>query len=124
MIYIRATTHSEREVPPLVRIYQYSDSDDELILEHSAATVHEKIGKGLKVNVNEVMLLYCHYIVQSMRAAAVDKNIKVLGADQAMVRVTETPRLIVFDAVVDGQRKVIALRELIPPTGYAMAARS
>jgi urease gamma subunit len=123
MIYIRAAAHSESDVPPIVRIYQYSDGDDELILEHSAAMVQEKLGKGLKVNVNEAMLLYCYHVMQGMRAGAVDENTKVLAADQAMVGVAETLRTIVLDAVVDGRRKVITLKEPIPPTGYAMAAR-
>ena len=68
MIYIRATAHGEPDMPPLVRVYQYSDDDDELILEHSAAMVHEKLGRGLKVNVNEAMLLYCHHVVRGVRA--------------------------------------------------------
>lgn len=122
MIYIRATAHGEPDVPPLVRVYQYSDGDDELILEHSAAMVQEKLGKGLKVNVNEAMLLCCHQVVRSMRQGAVDKNARILAAEQAMVGVAETLRVIMLDAVVDGRRQVITLKEPIPPTGYAMAA--
>ena len=126
MIYIRATAHGELDVPPMVRVYQYSDGDDELILEHSTAMVQEKLGRGLKINVNEAMLLYCHHITREMRAKkraeAIEKNVKnVLVADQVMVGVPETLRIIMLDAVVDGRREVITLREALPSAGYIMA---
>ena len=125
MIYIRATAHGEPDVPPLVRVYQYSDDGDELILEHSAAMVLEKLGKNLKVNVNEAMLLYCHHIVRGIRekkrADAIEKSAKnVLVAGQVMVGVPETLRTISLDAIVDVRREIIMLREPLPSAGYAM----
>jgi urease gamma subunit len=127
-IYIRATAHGEPDTPPLVRVYQYSDRDgDELIiLEHSAAMVQEKLGKGMKVNVNEALILYCRHVATSMRAkkraSVIEKSARnVLVADQVMVGVPETLRTIALDAVVDGRREVIILKEPIPSAGYVMA---
>ncbi|MEO9295073.1 MAG: urease subunit gamma [Nitrososphaera sp.] len=128
MIYIRATAYGEPDASPLVKVYQYSDSGDELILEHSAAMVQEKLGKGMKVNVNEAMLLYCHHVASAMRAKkvaeAIEKSAKrVLAPEQVMVGVPETLRTISLDAIVDGRRALIRLDELIPSAGYIMTRR-
>lgn len=126
MIYIRVTAHGEPDAPPLVRVYQYVDSDDKLILQHSAGAVREKLGKGMKVNINEAILLYCQHVVAGMRAdkraAVIEKSARdVLAKEQAMVGVAETLRIVALDAVVDGRREMITLTEPIPPTGYIMA---
>jgi urease gamma subunit len=127
MIYIRTVARGEPEVPPLVKIYQYSDSTDELILKHSVGMVQEKLGKKMRINVNEAMLLYCNYIVGQMRAkkhaGTIEKDTKgILSAEQVMIGVPETLRTIRLDAIVDGRREWLTLKEPIPASKNMLVA--
>ncbi|MEM3160273.1 MAG: urease subunit gamma [Nitrososphaera sp.] len=127
MIYIKATARGEPDALPLARTFQYADKDDELILHHSVEMVKEKLLKNMKLNVNEALLLYAYFVTSQMRAkkhtGAIEKDAKaVLSAGQVMIGVPETLRTIAFDAVVDGRRDWVVLKEPIPSSGYIMAA--
>jgi urease subunit gamma len=127
MIYIKATVKGEPDAPPLTKVFQYSDDTDELILRHSVEMAKEKLEKNMKLNVNEALLLYAHHVATGMRAkrraGAIEKSAKqVLSPGQVLVGVPETLRFISFDAVVDGRREWVVLKEPIPALGYIMAA--
>jgi urease gamma subunit len=127
MIYIKATVKGEPDVPPLTRVFRYADKTDELILHHSVEMAREKLGKNMKLNVNEALLLYAYFVASEMRAekrvGMIEKNAKtILSSGQAMVGVPETLRVLVFDAVVDGRREWVVLRQPISASGYIMAA--
>jgi len=127
MIYIKATVKGEPDVPPVTRIFQYADETDELILHHSVEMVSEKLARNMKLNVNEVLLLYAYCVASEIRAkkraGTIERNAKkILSAGQVMVGVPETLRTIVLDAVVDGRREGVVLRQPIPASRYIMAA--
>lgn len=127
MIYIKATAKGEPDVPPLAKTFQYSDESDELILHHSVEMIREKLLKNMKLNVNEALLLYAYFVASQMRAkkraGTIEKDAKtVLSANQVMVGVPETLRTIAFEAVVDGRRDWVVLKEPVPASGYIMAA--
>jgi urease gamma subunit len=126
MIYIRVLAQGEPDAQPLARTFQYSDGTDELILRHSVEMVEEKLGKKMRINVNEALLLYCNYIAGRMRAkepaAAIEAGAgNLLSAEQVLIGVPETLRTVVLDAIVDGRRERIAMREPIQSRGYVMA---
>ncbi|MGI0020837.1 MAG: urease subunit gamma [Nitrososphaera sp.] len=128
MIYVKATIKGEQDVAPFTKVFQYSDETDELILYHSAEAVKERLGRQLKINVNEALLVYCHYVAIQVRAkkraGAIKKGAKdILSAAQVMIGVPETLRTIALDAIVDGRRAQVTLNQPIPATGYAMAAK-
>lgn len=127
MIYIKATAKGEQDALPLARTFQYSDESDELILQHSVEMIREKLLKNMKLNVNEALLLYAHFVASQIRAKkradVIEKDARtLLSAGQVMVGVPETLRTIAFDAVVDGRRDWVVLKELIHSSGYIMAA--
>ena len=127
MIYIKATVKGEPDTLPLARTFQYADEGDELILHHSVEMIKEKILKNMKLNVNEALLMYAYFVASEMRAkkraGAIEKDAKtLLSAGQVMVGVPETLRTIAFDAVVDGRREWVVIKEPIPASGYMMAA--
>ncbi len=127
MIYIKATVKGEPDAPPLTRVFQYSDETDELILRHSIGIAEEKLEKNMKLNVNEALLLYANHVALGVRAkkraGVIEKNARsLLSANQVLVGVPETFRFISFDAVVDGRREWVVLKEPIPASGYIMAA--
>ncbi|MGI0006259.1 MAG: urease subunit gamma [Nitrososphaera sp.] len=128
MIYVKAMVKGEPDVAPFTKVFQYSDETDELILYHSVEAAKEKLGRRLKINVNEALLVYCHYVATQMRAkkgaGAIEKGAKdVLHTAQVMVGVPETLRTIALDAIIDGRRVQVTLNQPIPATGYAMAAK-
>ena len=128
MIYVKATVKGEQDVAPFTKVFQYSDETDELILHHSVEAVKERLGRQLKINVNEALLVYCHYVAVQVRAkeraGTIKKGAKdVLHAEQVMIGVPETLRTIALDAIVEERRVQITLNQLMSATGYAMAAK-
>lgn len=129
MIYIKVTTTGERDAPPLTRIFQYTDENDELILHHSVEMARSKLGKNMQLNVNEALLLYVHHVASEVRvkkhAGVIEKSARsILSAGQVLVGVPETLRIIALDAVVEGRHEWIVLKEPIPISRYIMAAES
>jgi urease gamma subunit len=128
MIYVKATVKGEQDMALFTRVFQYSDETDELILHHSVEMVNEKLGKKGRINVNEALLAYCHYVASQLRegrrAGAIEKGAsKILSAEQVMIGVPETLRTIALDAIVDERRVQLTLNQPIAATGgYAMAA--
>lgn len=127
MIYIKAVAKGEPDAPALTRIFQYPDGTDELILHHSVEMAKEKLEKNMKLNVNEALLLYAYHVASGVRAkkraGVIEKSARqVLSAGQVLVGVPETLRTISFDAIVDGRREWVVLKQPIPAPGYIMAA--
>lgn len=128
MIYVKATVKGEQDVAPFTRVFHYSDKTDELILHHSAEAVKEKLGRQLKINVNEALLVYCHYVAIQVRAkkrfGAIEKGARdVLSVAQVMIGVPETLRTIVIDVIVDERRVQVMLNQPIQGAGYSLAAK-
>lgn len=128
MIYIKAIVKGEPDVPPFTKIFQYSDATDELILQHSVQAVKDKLDKGLKLNVNEALLLYAYLAATQLRAgksaSEIEENASLLlSPSQVMVGVPETLRTIRFDAIVDGKREWLTLKEPMQTSAYVMANR-
>jgi urease gamma subunit len=128
MIYIKATVKGEPDVPPFAKVFQYSDATDELILQHSVQAVKDKLGRNMKLNVNEALLLYAYLVATRLRAGKSASEIEddakmLLSPAQAMVGVPETLRTIRFDAIVDGRREWLTLKEPMQTSAYVMANR-
>ncbi|AIC15734.1 urease subunit gamma [Nitrososphaera viennensis] len=127
MIYIKAVAKGEPDAAPLAKFFQYIDSTDEVILQHSIEMVKDKIDKNLKLNVNEAFLLYAYFVANQMRAkkkaAEIEKDAKsLLSPGQVMIGVPETLRIVTFDAIVDGKREWVTLQEPMSVSSYVMAA--
>lgn len=128
MIYIKATVKGEPDAAPFAKVFQYSDATDELILQHSVQAVKDKLGKNGKLNVNEALLLYAYLVATQLRArkraAEIENDARaLLSPERVMIGVPETLRTVRFDAIVDGRREWITLREPIQTSAYVMANR-
>ncbi|MGI0005168.1 MAG: urease subunit gamma, partial [Nitrososphaera sp.] len=124
MIYMKATVKGEPDAAPFTKVFQYIDETDELILHHSVEMVREKLGKKMKINVNEALLVYCNYVAAQVRAkksvGAIEKEVSdVLSSEQVMIGVPETLRTIALDAIVDKTRVQVTLSHPVAATGYA-----
>ncbi|HET6641154.1 MAG TPA: urease subunit gamma [Nitrososphaeraceae archaeon] len=106
MIDIKVSVRGEIDTPPLVRVFQYPDKDEESIFFSAIASIKKKIGMGLKVNANESLAIFCAYVIEQMREHKSLDQIEIgaqdiLSSDQVMIGVPETLREMSFDVIVD-----------------------
>ena len=107
MIVVRATIKGEPDVPAFTKSFEYG-SDDEEIFFSSAAMVEEKLRCKMKLNANEALVMYCAYLVKSIRGGRRDDSIQlgakqILTASNTMIGVAETLHSIRFEAKVDNK---------------------
>ncbi|MCI0558635.1 MAG: urease subunit gamma [Nitrososphaera sp.] len=125
MIHVKAVVKGEPDVPLITRFFEYSTNDEELFFS-SASKIHEKLQRKLKINANEALLVYCSYIVNSIRAGQSSLEIKenapkVLSEKDVMIGVPETLRNITFSAKIDQRAtRRIELDRPIPTSSYAL----
>lgn len=118
MITVRTTVKGEPDVPAFTKLFEYGSADEEIFFS-SASMVEEKLRCGMKLNANEALILYCSHAIKSIRAAKSDQSIqddaaKILRADDAMIGVSETLRLLTLDVRVDNKpARTIILKEPI-----------
>jgi urease subunit gamma len=106
MIEIKVWVRGENDTPPLVKIFQYQDREEEYIFFNTVASIKKKIGMRLKINTNETLAIYCAYLIEQIRSyVSLDQIEKaaqsILSSDQVLIGVPETLREMSFDAIVD-----------------------
>jgi hypothetical protein len=68
MIYVKAIVKGEFDTQPFTQIFDYKDRTDEKIFYRSAEMIKEKIVRDAKINTNEVLVIFCVYVVNEIRA--------------------------------------------------------
>jgi len=113
MIQIRATVRGEPDAQPFIKVFDYGSSDEEIFFS-SSAMIREKLQRGMKINANEALIIYCDYAVEAIRAGVPESGIqkgatKVLSDDMTMIGVPETLQDITFEARIDSMpaRKIM-----------------
>ena len=106
MIDIRVLVRGEIDTPALVRLFQYPDKEEESIFFNSVASIKKKIGRGLKINANETLAIFCAYVIEQMREDKSQDEIekaarRIISSDQVLIGVPETLREMSFDIIVD-----------------------
>ena len=127
MIHIAATIKGERDLPPFTRVFEYGTGDEEIFFS-SAAMIHEKLRSSMKINVNEALVIYSVYLAKAIRAGKKDSTLqeegtKILSADNVMIGVPETLRVITFEARIDSlHARKIKFNKPIPSGKYALTS--
>ncbi|MGI0063721.1 MAG: urease subunit gamma [Nitrosopumilaceae archaeon] len=106
MIHIKITVKGEPDVSPFTRIFQYSTKTDEEIFINSAIMIKDRLNRNLKININEVIVVYSALIVSELRDGKsieqIQKNAScLLNPEQVMIGVPETLRKISFEVTLD-----------------------
>ena len=106
MIRVKAVVKGEEDTSPFVANFVYGDRSDEQVFVNSVGMIKERLDRGFKLNVNEVLVLYCAFVVSQLRdrksTAEIEKDgMQLLVPENAMIGVAETLQEIVFDAAVD-----------------------
>ena len=126
MIDIKVFVRGEIDTPPLVRVFQYPDNDDESIFFSAIASIKKKIGMGLKVNANESLAIFCAYVIEQMREHKSLDQIEnapqdILSSDQVMIGVPETLREMSFNVIIDDfPEQRIKFNEAMTISNYMM----
>lgn len=121
MIDVKVTIVGEPDTQPLTKDFHFTDEVDMQVLSNSVETISEKLSKGSGINVNEVILVYLHYLIQGFRSGRdVDDMLLSLSTflsnDQVMIGVAESLREIKFEIITDNiPIKQFVLRNPIPP---------
>ena len=106
MIDIKVLVRGEIDTPPFVRVFQYPDKEEESIFFNTVASIKEKIGRGLKINANETLAIFCAYVIEQIRDRRSQDEIEnaadgIVSSDQVLIGVPETLREMSFDVIVD-----------------------
>lgn len=126
MIHVRAVIRGEPELPPTIRIFNYSTADEEIFFS-SASVVEEKVRRKIRINASEALVAYCALVVRSVRSGEKVSRIKelalkLLTEEGVMIGVPESMRSISFEAIIDAQPvRKIELESPIPAKSYTLA---
>ena len=126
MINVRAVVRGEPELPPTIRIFNYSTADEEIFF-GSASMVEEKVRRKIRINAGEALVAYCALIVRSVRSGEKaskirERALKLLTEDGVMIGVPESMRTISFEARIDAQPvSKIELDGPVPAKSYTLA---
>jgi urease gamma subunit len=106
----KVTVKGEQDVPPFTRILHFGEPEDAIIIANCVEAVKKKLGKNLKINVNESLIVYCYYVVSELQAGKKVEEIianasTIILPDKVMIGVAETLKKIVIDVLIDGLLK-------------------
>lgn len=126
MIRVRAIVTGESDTSPYFQVFEYSDESYEKIFVPVVNMIKEKIAKGLKINFNECLALFCNYVVSQLRTNNSAEHIeresrKILSPQDVMIGVPESLRKVVFQASLDKACQfVITFKEPIKIMRYEL----
>ena len=128
MINIKAKIKGETDIPPFIKVFEFSGNDEAIFL-NSIDMIKQKLSKNMRLNMNETLTVYLAYVVsevQSKRSEHIEKNVsKILTVNNVMIGVPETLRNITFDVIIDDQPKTqITFNEPIPPSNYILTTEN
>ena len=126
MIAIRITVKGEPDVLTFTRVFEYDTCDEEIFFS-SVAMVEEKLRCGMKVNVNEALILFSSHVAKSIRAGDPDRAIqrgaaKILSPERVLIGVAETLQQMAFEARIDDKSvRNVVLKDPIAASDYLIA---
>ena len=126
MIVIRATVKGEPDVLTFTRVFEYGTRDEEIFFS-SVAMIEEKLRCGMRVNVNEALILFSSHVAKSIRAGDQDRAIrdsaaKILSPETVLIGVAETLQQVTFEARIDHKPvRTIVLKDPIAASDYLVA---
>jgi urease gamma subunit len=130
MIHVKVIAKGEPDTAPFTHTFFYADESDEKLFYNSVNMIKEKLGRNLKININESLVIYCAYVIDKLRANetvnVIQRNAqKILSPDKVMIGVPESLRKIVIEVKIDKmpKRRVI-LKEPITISNYILAAKN
>jgi urease gamma subunit len=124
LIDVKVTVKGEPDTQPLIKDFHFDGEMDLKVLSNSVKIITDKLSKGARINVNEVLLTYLDYLIFGFESNA-DVNYMIvrvstlLSNKQVMIGVSESLREIRFDIIGDNiPTNQIVLTNPIPAPRY------
>jgi urease gamma subunit len=125
MIHIKLTVKGEPDTTPFRHTFFYADESDEKLFYNSVNMIKEKLDKNLKININESLVIYCAYVIETI--SIIERNAqKILSPEKVMIGVPESLRKIVFEVKIDKlpKRRLILREPITIRSNYILAAKN
>lgn len=105
MILVTVSVQGEPDTKPLTSVFEYESESDTMLLE-SARQVKGRISDGLRININESLVLFVHLVVTDLAAGRAIHEIQkraseILSSNDVLIGVAESMQSIVFTVVLD-----------------------
>jgi urease gamma subunit len=102
----KITVKGEPDTQPLTKDFRFDGEMDLKVLSHSVKKITDKLSKGARINVNEVLLIYLDYLIIGFESNLLVNDMMVhvstlLSNKQVMIGVPESLREITFDIIGD-----------------------
>ena len=126
MIRVRAIVTGESDTSPYFQVFEYSDESYEKIFVPAVNIIKEKLARGLRINFNECLALFCNFVVSQLRTKNSVEHIerearKILSPHEVTIGVPESLRRVVFHARLNKTCQfVITVREPIRIMRYEL----
>lgn len=127
MMLVNVAIRGEPDTKPYTATFHYSESD-EIIFSESVKMVKDRLGKGLKININETIALFVGYVVTELRNGRTPNDIKndipnLLSNDSVLIGVPESLREIMFTVILENSINAkISITSPIPVSNYILGA--
>ena len=100
----KITLKGEPDTQPLTKDFRFDREIDLKVLSNSVKIITDKLSKGARINVNEVLLIYLEYIILGFESNLEVNDMMVhvstmLSNKQVMIGVPESLREITFDII-------------------------
>jgi urease gamma subunit len=123
-IDVKVTVKGEPDTQPLIKDFHFDGKMDLKVLSNSVNIITDKLSKGARINVNEVLLIYLDYLISGFESNLEVNDMMVhvstmLSNKQVMIGVPESLREIIFDIIGDNTHSSqIVLTNPIPSERY------
>ena len=127
MIFITVTVLGEPDTKPFTKIFEYPKKSDEKIFFESVAMIKDRVSKGLRININEVLTLFVNLIITDFAAGRTINGIKkhaleFLSPEKVLIGVPESLRRLDFTIILDDHAKEsLTLDTPIPINKYILS---
>lgn len=120
----KITLNGELDTQPLTKDFRFDGEIGLKVLSNSVKIITDKLSKGARINVNEVLLIYLEYLILGFESNLEVNDMMVhvstmLSNKQVMIGVPESLREITFDIIGDNiSTNQIVLTNPIPSPRY------
>jgi len=124
LIDARITVKGEPDTQPLIKDFHFDGKIDLKVLSDSVNIITDKLSKGARINVNEVLLIYLDYLISGFESNLEVNDMMVhvsdlINNEQVLVGVPESLREITFDIIgYNTPSSQIVLTNPIPSARY------
>lgn len=119
---VKVTVQGEDDAFSFTKVFQYGIYDDNVFVA-SVKKVKETLDRNLRINIDQALLVFISYVVNSLKTGKSRNEIKeqsskILSHEQVMIGVPEMMQKLDFDVKLDDQSTVISINRPIPIPDY------